>query len=116
MSTEPQLIGSLVKKARLERKMTQQQLAEAAGLSTTFISNIENGRQSMNVHALIALSDALDVPADALIRDNPLSASRTAREIEKELTSCTPKEREVLLQLIQTMKKSISSLKGTTDK
>ena len=55
MNTELQLIGARVKKARLSRKMTQLQLAEAAGLSTTFISNIENGTQSMNIQALIAL-------------------------------------------------------------
>ena len=115
MNTELQLIGKRVRKARLRRKMTQLQLAEASGLSTTFISNIENGKQSMNIQALIALSDALDVYADSLIRDTPLTASETARQIEKELTSCTPKEREALLQLVQNLKKTISTLKNTTD-
>lgn len=115
MDTELQSIGNRVKQARLAKHMTQQQLAEAAGISMSFLSNIENGRQSMNLRALIALSDALGVTADRLIRENPDSASRIAQEIEKELTTCTPKEREAILQLVQLMKKSLTSLKDSCD-
>lgn len=114
MDTELQQIGSRVKQARLERHMTQQQLAEAADISVSFLSNIENGRQSMNLRALIAISDALEVSADRLIRDIPRTAG-IAEEIERELSSCTPKERETILQLVQLMKKSITVLKDSPD-
>lgn len=113
MDDELQKIGSRVKQARLAKHMTQQQLAEAAGISISFLSNIENGRQSMNLRALIAISDALSVSADQLIRDNFSSATRITEEIEHELASCTPKEREAILQLVQLMKQSLSSLKSS---
>ena len=115
MDTELLKIGSRVKQARLAKHMTQQQLAEAAGISISFLSNIENGRQSMNLRALIAISDALDVSADRLIRELPPSGSRIAEEIESELASCTPKEREAILQLVQLMKQSITGLKNSCD-
>lgn len=115
MDAELMKIGSRVKRARLAKHMTQMQLAEAAGISMSFLSNIENGRQSMNLRVLIAISDALNVSADWLIRDIPNSASRIAEEIESELTSCTPKEREAILQLVQLMKKSLQSLKESCD-
>ena len=111
MDTELMKIGSRVKQARLAKHLTQMQLAEAAGISVCFLSNIENGRQSMNLRALIAISDALNVSADWLIKDIPHSASRIAEEIENELVSCTPKEREAILELVQLMKKSLTSLK-----
>ncbi len=113
MNTELQQIGSRVKQARLAKHMTQQQLAEAADMSVSFLSNIENGRQSMNLRALIAISDALNVSSDSLIREVPRTASHIAEEIEKELTSCTPKEREAILQLVKLMKASLGSLKDS---
>lgn len=115
MDTELQQIGSRVKQARLAKHMTQQQLAEAADISVSFLSNIENGRQSMNLRALIAVSDALEVSADSLIRDIPRTDSFIAGEIERELASCTPKERETILQLVQLMKKSVTLLKDSQD-
>ena len=77
MDTELMKIGSRVKQARLAKHLTQMQLAEAAGISVSFLSNIENGRQSMNLRALIAISDALNVSADWLIKDIPHSASQS---------------------------------------
>lgn len=115
MDTELMKIGSRVKQARLAKHMTQMQLAEEAGISLSFLSNIENGRQSMNLRVLIAISEALNVSADWLIKDIPHSASRIAEEIERELSSCTPKEREAILQLVQLMKKSLSSLKESCE-
>ena len=115
METELQRIGSRVKQARLVRHMTQLQLAEAADISVSFLSNIENGRQSMNLRALIAISDALNVSADSLIREVPRTASHIAEEIEHELVTCTPKQRETILQLVQFMKKSLTSMKDSCD-
>lgn len=109
-------IGSRVKQARRAKHMTQQQLANAAGISLSYVSHIENGRQSMHVLTLIALCDALDVSADQLIRDVPESTSHIAQEIERELSSCTQKEREAILQLVQSMKQSLSTLKGNDNK
>ncbi len=111
MDAELVKIGARVKQARLAKHLTQMQLAEAANISMSFLSNIENGRQSMNLRVLIAISNALNVSTDWLIKDIPHSASMIAEEIENELISCTPKEREAILQLVQLMKKSLVSLK-----
>ena len=49
-------IGDRVRQARANKHMSQMDLAEAAGLSTSFISNVEMGRQGMNIRALISIS------------------------------------------------------------
>ncbi len=116
MDTQLQEIGARLKKARLARHMTQAQLAEAAGISVSFLSNIEMGRQAMNVKILTAILNALNVSADWLLNTETDSSSHAvAEEIERELSSCTPKEREAILQLVQIMKKSIASLKLSMD-
>ena len=102
-------IGRRVKKERNKKHMTQPQLAKAAGLSVSFLSNIESGRQSMNLRALIAITNVLDVSADSLIRDIPGGACKTAQEIELELASCTPKEQEIFLQLVRFLKRLLVS-------
>ena len=43
-----QQIGERVREARLAKHMSQMELAEAIGMSVSFISNIEVGKQAMN--------------------------------------------------------------------
>lgn len=64
------LIGENVKACRLSAGMTQAQLAEAADISTPFVANIESGQKMVSVLTLRAISDALRISSDALIRKN----------------------------------------------
>ena len=109
-------IGARLKQARLERKMSQPQLAEAANISNSFLSNIETGRQAMNIKTLSDLTDVLNISADWLLGNSTDSANHAAAlEIEKELSSCTPKEREAILRMMRLMKETIGSLKPDPD-
>ena len=111
MDHQLQEIGARLKQARLSRHMTQNQLAEAAEISVSFLSNLENGRQAMNICTLITLLDILNISADWLLNNSTDSANHAAAlEIEKELGSCTPKQRESILRLVHLMKDSISSM------
>ena len=116
MDGQLQEIGARVKKARLDRGWTQGRLAEAVGISASFLSNIEVGRQAMNVRTLLAISNVLNVSADWLLNTETDSGARAvSEEIERELASCTPKERDTILRLVQLMKESISCLKNSAD-
>ena len=52
---------------REHRKMTQQQLADRAGLSKPYISQIESKAREPSLHALRRLAGALEVDVDDLI-------------------------------------------------
>jgi transcriptional regulator with XRE-family HTH domain len=65
-------LGRRIQAAREERGVTQQQLADAAGLTRTSITNVEAGRQRTPLHVLVAISQALDVPLLALLGDADL--------------------------------------------
>jgi transcriptional regulator with XRE-family HTH domain len=47
--------------------MTQEALAEAAGLHPTYISNLERGYRVATIVTLVRLARALEVSADRLI-------------------------------------------------
>lgn len=54
-------LGLTVKKFRLQRKMTQESLAEAADIHTSYIGQIERGMRYPSLKTLFKISDALDV-------------------------------------------------------
>lgn len=59
--------GARVRAARTTRALTQEQLAEKAGVSRTTINAIETGRQGAGVDVLYALAEAMDLEPPALL-------------------------------------------------
>lgn len=59
-----QQIGNNIKTARKIKDMTQEQLAEAAGLRTETISDIEAGKQNFEINTLVRIANALGVYLD----------------------------------------------------
>ena len=63
------MIGNKLKAARLRAHMTQAQLAAAAGLDQSAVSQIERGITGPSLGTLKALAQALGVSAAALDPD-----------------------------------------------
>ena len=59
-------IATGLRKARLEAGMTQQQLADAAGVTRRSLYNWETGRSGMSLYAALQLADALNISTDKL--------------------------------------------------
>lgn len=53
--------GKRVRQIRRQRDMTQEQLAEAVGVSAEFISNVERGVNAPSFDTLEKLAEALNV-------------------------------------------------------
>jgi DNA-binding XRE family transcriptional regulator len=58
---------SPVKLWRIQRNLTQQALAVRAGISKSYLSQVETGKRQGTVETLKAIAVALDVPADVLM-------------------------------------------------
>ncbi len=64
-------LGAKISHLRRDRSLKQDELAAKVGLTRTSITNIEKGRQPVQVHILVALAMALQVPViDLLPQDN----------------------------------------------
>jgi DNA-binding XRE family transcriptional regulator len=61
--------GKRLRTLRLERGLTQEQLAETADLHPTFISNVERGYSAPTLYTLLHLAEALDVQPGQLVDD-----------------------------------------------
>lgn len=60
------IVGANVRKLRVERKLTQEQLAHDAEIDVTYLRGIEAGRRNPSVNVLAQLSNALKIPPAAV--------------------------------------------------
>ncbi|OFZ79441.1 MAG: hypothetical protein A2583_03075 [Bdellovibrionales bacterium RIFOXYD1_FULL_53_11] len=65
-------LGNRVTTAREKKGLSQQKLAELLGLSRTSITNIEKGRQPVDVHILVGIANTLGIALLKLIPDDSL--------------------------------------------
>ncbi|MBQ3168132.1 MAG: helix-turn-helix transcriptional regulator [Clostridia bacterium] len=63
-------LGQRIRKYRCHYKLTQALLAEAVGVSTQFIGNLERGCAVPSLDTLLSLSYALDVSPNDLLQDS----------------------------------------------
>ena len=63
-----EVMATNVRRARHAGKMTQEELADRAGLSARYLGSIERGKVSPTITVLERLARALDVDACELIR------------------------------------------------
>ena len=86
-----ELFGQRLREQRQNQGLTMEQLAEKANLSTNFIGAIERGLKEPSLSTLISILNALDIPADVLLRDYVGTASHvTDDEICKRLEGLIP--------------------------
>ena len=60
--TESQLIGSRIRDARINRRMSQADLADKANISLSQVSDIETGKSSMRLTTFIGIVEAYTPP------------------------------------------------------
>ncbi len=102
------IIGQRIRKIRKAHGISQEELAEKIGISTTHMSHIETGNTKLSLPVFVALSTALDVCADELLNDvSPSNRSASINEIIQILDSCTSKQVKILSDLVRAAKISM---------
>lgn len=109
-------IGSRIRDVRLEKKMSQAELAEKAGLSLPLISEIELAKTKMRLETFILIVEALQVSADSILRtDSPEVNGIYQNEFAELLSDCTPSEKDLILKLVRDMKTTMHTAKKDTN-
>ena len=81
----PDALGRAIKVVRAGRDLGRRELAEAAGLSYSYLAEIENGTKQPSSRAILAIADALGIPAHEL-----MAAADTLRAPPPDETSSSP--------------------------
>ncbi|AXK38504.1 helix-turn-helix domain-containing protein [Crenobacter cavernae] len=70
--------GQVVRRARLLKGFTQEDLAEKASLHRNFVSLVERGQSNIALDSLFVLADALETTASELLRDAEMVAQKNS--------------------------------------
>ena len=70
-------VGERIKARRLERGWTQEQLAEKAGISKGFLSDLETGTRNVSAEYLLKIAQALNVTLDFLMKGDSSKPEKT---------------------------------------
>lgn len=97
-----------IKFYRKKRNMTQDELAEAANLSTSYISQVETGRKNIGREGLEKIAEALQVlPAMLIQCDDMVRKDVKSCQIMKELEDCSDYELSVIHDILLSLKSSL---------
>ncbi|MDR6397895.1 helix-turn-helix domain-containing protein [Herbaspirillum seropedicae] len=64
---EAVILGAVIKMLRLQREMTQEQLAQAGDIERTYVALVEKGRRAPSFHGLIAFAAGLQLRLSDLV-------------------------------------------------
>ena len=96
-----QTMGKRLKKARLEKKITQEYVAESINISPDLLRNIENGRNIGSIPTLLNLCNFLEITPDFLFE--PLLTTQVPTldtTLTNYIQSISDQDKEILKQII----------------
>lgn len=95
-------IGLRIREARLKKGYTQQGLAEAAGISEMYISQMERGLKMPSLSLFTKIITALDISADYVLRDElPTGKEFVYDEVAQMMEELTPKQRKGAVDILE---------------
>lgn len=100
--TDYKLIGSRIKTARESSKLTQEFAAEHAGITTVYLSKIENGKVHPTLEVLNSICSVIKCDLGAILL-NSVSESN-AYQNEKVLQlfhACSPEVKPIALEILE---------------
>lgn len=67
MKSAKEILGNNIRLARLEKGLSQEDLAELAGLHRTYIGSVERGERNVSLENIVAISKALHLVPTKLL-------------------------------------------------
>jgi transcriptional regulator with XRE-family HTH domain len=94
-------LGLRIKSLRIDRNLTQENLAQAVDCNVSHISNIENNHTKVSLNVLLAISNTLNTSIDYLLTDQYDNQSQALdNAILRALQDCDETKKEKLLKII----------------
>lgn len=104
VSGELVMLGERIRSRRTELCLSQEVLAEKAGISANTVSRIEGGQMSMTIGIFIKLVHALDTDANGLLGIVPAGETeRKYREVLCRLSHLKTYEQKIILRTVEVL-------------
>lgn len=98
--------GSMIKNLRIKNNLTQNQVAEALGVTPGYICNVENNRTAMSLRVLTYYARLVGCSLDSLVGELEPEYAQTAldRQLYQAISKLDTKSKEKLLKTIELWK------------
>lgn len=96
-------IGARIREIRKANGQKLINIAESAGLSQPFISEIERGIKVPSIEALQAICNALGVSLSEFFAEDKVEIEPELRRLIEAAKKLTPEQRELVQRLLETM-------------
>lgn len=102
MALDYTIIGERLKKARLDKKFTQEKLAEKLDVSIAFLSRIERGNSHISLKRLSQMCDILGVTEGFILNGaSTESHNYLSNDLSSLLKDCTPEKQKLIYKISQ---------------
>lgn len=102
MSIDYSVIGTRLKGHRLEAQLTQEKVAEEAGITTVYLSRIENGKVAPTLDTFAAICDAVHADLGVFFSDCQYNQKKYANDTVLELfRECSPEVKPIALRILK---------------
>lgn len=104
MGIDYSIVGKRLKKARLEKNLTQESLAEKLDISVAYISRVESGSSHVNLKRLNQICALLDI-SESYILTGAAENSKTYldKDFKELLEKCTPEQQKLIYNIAKTI-------------
>lgn len=90
-------LGKRIRTERQQMHLSQEQLAEIIGVSSTYVGFIERGERSVTLEKIIQIANALHVSVDYLLTDSVEASADNNFSLLKNLWQQASPEKQFLL-------------------
>lgn len=107
------IIGRRVKESRLQKGISQANLAELIDMSVSYISRIETAKKQASLEALVRIANSLDITVDHLLNGNQKNdLAEYFPDIVQLMEDCTIYEKRIIYDVALAAKKSLLENRG----
>lgn len=96
MSYHPKTFGTVLKNARIDKNLTQAQLAEILDISLSYLKDLERFRNNPSYELFEKVIRFFNLSADSVIYPNQNESDTTYKQIERLLTCCDKEQLDVI--------------------
>lgn len=107
MAIDYKIIGERLKKARIEKNLTQEKLSESLNVSIAYLSRIETGTTKINLKRLNEICNILGISeSEILSGSSDDSENYLNADLSELLKNCSPEKQRLIYKIANIISES----------
>lgn len=107
MHSNTDTLGQVIKKARKQRNLTIEELADKIGVSERYLYRIENEGKKPSFDVLYKLIHCLSISADSIFYPEKPSKESEIEDIARRLYNCSERDLEIVKAVVKAINHSL---------